>query len=75
MGTREGHAKPIAERYKALPNFRLEKDDDGNADIKQTVAQYEFECRKILFDGEPVEKNDGGNTRRHRCCSSAAEEL
>ena len=73
MGTCERHAKPIAEGNKALPNFRLEQDDDGNADIEEAIAEDEFEGSQILFDGKPVEENDGGDSRGHRGGASTAE--
>ena len=53
----------------------MEKDYDRNTDIEETIPQDEFKRRQILFDGEPVEENYGGNSRGHRGCTSAAEKF
>ena len=75
MSPRKWHAKTIAESNQRLSDLRLEEHNDRNTYVKQTVAQHEFEGRKILFDGEPVEENKGGNAGSHRRGASAAQEL
>src|SRR5687767_8997985 len=73
--TRERNSKTISERDQRLPDFRLEEDDDRDTDIEESVTKNKLERCEILFDGEPVEKNEGGNSRGHGSGASSAKEF
>src|ERR1044071_10478665 len=47
---RKRHAKAIAKRNQSLSNFRLEENDDRDADVQQSVTENKLESREILFD-------------------------
>ena len=72
---RKRHPKTIPKRNQRLANFRLEQDDYGDTDVQQPIAEYELEGREILFDGKPVEKNEGGDAEGHRSSARTPQEF
>src|SRR4026208_431670 len=72
---RKRNAKAIAKSDQSLANLRLKQDDDSDTDVQQPVAENELQCSQILFDGKPVEENEGGNTERHGSGTSSAQEF
>ena len=72
---RKRHPKSIPKRNQRLANFRLEENDDRDTDVQQSVAERELKRREILFDGKPVEKNEGDDAEGHRCGARAAQEF
>src|SRR5229473_4159823 len=75
MPLREGHAKTIAKRNQCLADFRLEKHDDGDADVKQATAQHKFQGCEVFLDGEPVEEGESANGGGHRGGASPTNEF
>src|SRR6185503_10261737 len=69
------HPKTIPKRNQRLANFRLEQDNDCDPDVQQSVTENELERRKILFDGKPVEENDGGDAESHRSSAGASQKF
>src|SRR6266566_7856744 len=50
MTARKRQPKTIAKINQRLANLGLEQDDNGNADVEQSTAQYEFKGGKFFFE-------------------------
>src|SRR5438270_288982 len=63
---RERHSETVAEGDERLPDFVLEEDDDGDADIDGRGAEYEFECREVVTRRSPVQERESAYPCGHR---------
>jgi len=73
--SRERHTESVAKGDKRLPDLGLEKDNDGDSNVKQRTAQDKFKCCQALFDCYPVKEGESSDCGGHGGDASSTNEF